>query len=308
MKKLMLLVSFALVLGLVLIGCPQPNDSVSGNGETPAPPFMPMVMVEGTGEGTFTMGSAEDEENAYNDEKPEHPVTLNSFYLGSTEVTEAQWEAVVTDWPGTDPEDSSDSNGANYPARYISWYDAIEFCNALTRKELTEEDVVYTIMKTDETNQETWTVAVDVTKRGYRLPTEAEWEYAAGGAQEKPTTYAGTSDENELGTYAVYDTSDPSEVKGNRSPVSEEYALYDMSGNVWEWCYDRYDNGYYDVSVNPDNNDNPTGPASSLDSKRVIRGGNWPGRSSEVRVAFRYNRDSSKRFSNIGFRVARNAE
>ncbi len=321
MKKVIILVSLALVLGLV-IGCPQPTDSGNGGGGKVYVKPADVTVYVGKGDtipmqiigikgGTFTMGNA-DETILYTDnERPVHSVTLNSFYLGATEVTEAQWEAVMGGWPKTNPSPEPNPN-PNHPARYINWYDAIRFCNKLSKSEGLDEVYYiggeYNEMTTDEVTNTDATFAnesvkMDITKNGYRLPTEAEWEYAAGGAKERPTTWAGTSVDSELPDYAVYGGSNLAEVKGDRSPVSETYALYDMSGNVVEWCWDSYDANYYWKNGN---DVNPEGPDSV--SARVVRGGDWNNSPSDVRVSKRFNGAPSIRNDGAGFRVARSVE
>ncbi len=224
-----------------------------------------------------------------------------AFYLGETEVTQGQWEAVMGEtWPEKDPETDGQNfgDGDNYPAYYISWYDAIEFCNALTRKELTEDDVVYTITKTNETDQSTWIVVKDATKKGYRLPTEVEWEYAAGhggfkadGAPNERFTFAGTNNgettgDNSLTNFAVYGGNNVTPAVTSNATVKEgrtanDLGLYDMSGNVWEWCYDL------------------------SGTSRVLRGGSWINNADFCRVAHRaYSAPSDWHYC-FGFRVAR---
>ncbi len=315
MKKVFLLVSLAVVLGLVLVGCPQPNDG----SETPVPARQ-IVMVD-IPQGTYDYQGSED-------------TTVQAFTLAETEVTQAQWVAVMTEWPGKDEETYKDTGvykvpsyqyglGDDKPAYYISWYDAVEFCNALTRAELTEDDVVYTITKGNETNQDTWTVGVDVTKNGYRLPTEKEWEYAAGWEKNgERNSHAGVNietdvldpndldndgntneaddiDDNDptkdLREYAWYykNSENTTHIVGTagsdtldiaKSGNDNALGLYDMSGNVWEWCY-GVDSG----------------------SGHRLRGGSWDDNSSLARVTMRYSNTLNTRSMRVGFRVARNA-
>ncbi len=250
--------------------------------------------------GTFTMG---DNDSGQAKESPERLVTVDSFYLGETEITQRQWLAVMSEWPGKDEEISPGvykvpseewGLGNDRPAYYINWYDVIEFCNALSEEEgLTP---FYTVSGN--------TVIVDDWKaNGYRLPTEAEWEYAAGGAQATPTKWAGTDDENELEEYAVYGgtsegVTSSATVKGKKPNA---LGLYGMSGNVDEWCWDWYADGYYNQS---NNTDNPTGPTSG--TFRVLRGGHWNQFATNSRVANRSFFGPTTR-SYHGIRVARNA-
>ena len=209
-----------------------------------------MIFVEG---GTFAMGS-----NAGSgDEKPVHNVTLDSYYIGETEITQAQWRAIM----GTNP---SRYTGDNRPVEMVSWDDAQKFCKKLS----------------------------ELTGKRYVLPTEAQWEYAArGGNKSKGFTYSGS---NNVGDVAVYSTSSHSNVKSKKP---NELGIYDMSGNVWEWCSDLYGSSYYSSSPKT----NPQGPSSG--STRVLRGGGWNYSSSNCRVAYRIGDGPSYRCVNYGFRV-----
>jgi formylglycine-generating enzyme required for sulfatase activity len=235
-----------------------------------------MVLVKG---GTFQMGSTEGD----SDEKPVHSVTVNNFYISKYEVSQALYQEVM----GTNP---SYFSGDNLPVEEVSWYDAVEFCNALSQKEgLTP---VYTISGTS--------VSWNQNANGYRLPTEAEWEYAAGGGSSNRTKWAGTNSESRLGNYAWYDSNSGNKTHpvGTKQPNS--LGLYDMSGNVWEWCWDWHDSDYYSSSPST----NPAGPYSG--SSRVLRGGSWGLNAPSCRVANRYNDYPSYRDSNLGFRILRN--
>ena len=211
---------------------------------------MKMIYVEG---GTFSMGSTDGD----SDERPVHSVTLDSYYIAETEVTQAQWRAVM----GTDP---SNYKGDNRPVDNVSWDDAMEFCKKLS----------------------------ELTGKKYTLPTEAQWEYAArGGNKSKHYTYSGS---NNIGDVAWY-SNNSDQTLAVKSKQPNELGLYDMSGNVWEWCLDWY--GSYSSSSQT----NPTGPESV--SFRVLRGGSWYGGASYCRVADRSFNDPSRRFNFYGFRV-----
>ena len=210
---------------------------------------MKMIFVEG---GTFAMGSTSGD----SDEKPVHNVTLDSYYIGETEITQAQWRAIM----GSNP---SSYTGDNRPVESVSWEDAQEFCKKLS----------------------------ELTGKRYVLPTEAQWEYAArGGKKSKGYTYSGSNNVSEV---AVYDTSSHSNVK---SKMPNELGIYDMSGNVWEWCSDWYGSSYYSSSPQT----NTQGPSSGSD--RVLRGGSWGSDSGNCRVANRGSSPSA-RYYDSGFRV-----
>ena len=187
-----------------------------------------MVYVEG---GTFTMGAtAEQEDDFWDNEKPTHQVTLSDFYIGKYEVTQAEWQAVM----GTNP---SHFKGDNFPVERVSWYDCQEFIRKLN----------------------------EMTGKNFRLPTEAEWEYAArGGNKSGGYKYAGGNDVDNVAWYRG-NSGDKTHPVGTKR--GNELGLYDMSGNVWECCQDRY--GDYSSSHETD----PTGPATG--SNPVLRGGGW---------------------------------
>jgi formylglycine-generating enzyme required for sulfatase activity len=248
-----------------------------------------MIFIQG---GTFQMGSTA--------ERPVHTVSVSDFYMSKYEVTQKLYDDVK----GTNP---SYFTGDNLPVELVSWYDAVEFCNALSEKEgLTP---VYTIDKSriDPNNESQyddfkWIVIWDHAADGYRLPTEAEWEYAAGGGSSNRTIWAGTDSENSLSNYVWYSSNSV----GKTHPVSTKefnsLGLYDMSGNVWEWCWDWYSPSYYYYS--PLNN--PAGPTSGSD--RVLRGGGWGSNATNCRVTGRFGYDPSYWSYSIGFRLVRNAE
>ncbi len=217
-----------------------------------------MVFVKG---GEFIMGNDSSE---YEDEKPPHNVTVSDFYIGKYEVTQKQW----TDIMGSNP--SYFKGCDECPVEQVSWDDVQEFIAKLNAK----------------------------SGKTYRLPTEAEWEYAAGGGATNRTKWAGTNDENELGDYAWYDkNSNKAQPVGTKKPNS--LVIYDMSCNVWEWCNDYYGSDYYANS--PQNN--PKGPNSG--SSRVLRGGSWCNYASYCRVSIRSSNGPDYRFNRHGFRLVR---
>ena len=244
---------------------------------------MSMVLIKG---GTFWQGS---NEAPYSSNEQAHKTTLQSYYISSTEITQAQWLDVM----GKNP---SKFSGKDRPVEYVSWYDAVKFCNALSLKEgLTP---VYTITGSN--------VEWNKTANGYRLPTEAEWEYAARGGQsgaigDEPLVrapYAGSDDAN---TVAWYEKNSNKSTKPVGQKVPNQVGLYDMSGNVWEWCWDWY--GTYPREAV----DNPDG-ASRQSGQKVLRGGSWFTPEKLLRVTYRYWNVPTFKVNSVGFRVARNAD
>lgn len=208
--------------------------------------------------GEFQMGSNGGEE----DEKPVHKVSLDYFYLGKTEVTQKQWRMVM----GSDPPELEFKGCDQCPVENVSWNDVQKFIKKLNVK----------------------------TGENYRLPTEAEWEYAAGGGDNQTYTYAGSDALDEVGWYDGNSGSKTHPVAQKRA---NNFGLYDMSGNVWEWCQDWYG----DYSKSPSKN--PQGPTTG--SGRVDRGGSWFDGAICARVAYRGYYDPDDRFDSIGFRLAR---
>jgi len=240
--------------------------------------------------GTFTMGSPANEPGRDSDEV-QHQVTVSSFYMGKYEVTQREWFD-VTGTTVQQQRDKADSSwpiygeGDNYPMYYVSWLEAVEYCNKRSQKEgLTP---AYTINGTNVTRNRNAT--------GYRLPTEAEWEYAC---------RAGTTTAYSTGARISNDTGWHEDNSGSTShPVGQKpanrWGLHDMHGNVWEWCWDWY--GTYPNRAQTD----PTGASSGSD--RVVRGGYWDYSAEFVRSAYRNSTYPSNRNYNFGFRLVRPAQ
>ena len=215
-----------------------------------------MVKVEG---GSFMMGATSEQgSDARDDEKPVRRVTLRDYYIGKYEVTQEQWETVM----GSNP---SKFKGANKPVENVSWNDCQEFVERLNK----------------------------LTGFKFRLPTEAEWEYAArGGERSKGYKYSGSNIIGDVAWYRYNSSSKTHEV-GTKAP--NELGIYDMSGNVYEWCSD------WDGSYSLPAQSNPTGP--SLGSSRVIRGGSWSYNAQSCRVSYRYGGYPDLHGSHLGFRL-----
>lgn len=222
-----------------------------------------MVRVQG---GTFTMGCLEGrDKDCYDSEKPAHSVTLSGFQIGKYEVTQADWFEVM----GTTPSNFKDCNEC--PVEQVSWDDVQDFLQKLNAK----------------------------TGKKYRLPTEAEWEYAARGGHKMPkdismmTAYAGS---NDIGKVAWYSSNSGSKTHSVGQKAPNELGLYDMSGNVYEWCSDWYGGYPKDAQTNP------SGPKSG--SYRVHRGGGWGSGPQFCRPAYRSYSSPADRLDDIGFRLA----
>ena len=252
--------------------------AVTQNGATPVTPpssqdrsftvggvTFKMVAVEG---GTFTMGATSEQgSDAYDWEKPTHSVTLSSYSIGETEVTQALWQAVMGQKPTSDGSQWSSTYGlgGNYPAYYVSWNDCQDFIRRLNA----------------------------LTGENFRLPTEAEWEYAArGGNKSRGYKYAGS---NTIDNVAWYGDNSGSQTHNVATKSPNELGLYDMSGNVWEWCQDWY--GDYSSGSQT----NPTGPSSG--SIRVYRGGSWLYNARFCRVSSRDYGTPDYRYIIIGLRL-----
>ena len=236
-----------------------------------------MVLVEG---GTFQMGDHFNEGDS--DELPLHQVTVSSFYIGKYEITQGEYETAI----GSNP---SNFVGDNNPVESVTWYNAVAYCNALSVSEGLSQ--CYSINGSD--------VSCDFTKKGYRLPTEAEWEYAARGGKHHTDDYryAGCHEEADLGSYAWYDPNSDSQTHEVGTKSANQLGIHDMSGNVWEWCNDWYG------SYTSDNQTNPTGPVSG--AYRMHLGGSWNASGESCRLAHRSKSSPSNSSGRLGFRVVR---
>ena len=233
--------------------------------------------------GEFMMGSAESEAERLDNELY-HKVKLNGFYMGKYAVTQREYELIM----GINP---SHFKGANLPVENVSWFDAAAYCNA---RSIHEGFGPLYILK-GEIVRWNWHAV------GYRLPTEAEWEYAcrAGTVTAFNTGDKITTDQaNYDGTYS-YNKSVKETYRETTVPVGgfepNQWGIFDMHGNVWEWCWDWY--GPYNLR----NTVNPTGPASG--SSRIIRGGSWGGSARYLRSANRCSNVPFSRDNYLGFRV-----
>jgi formylglycine-generating enzyme required for sulfatase activity len=288
---------------------------VSGCNSREGNPTEGMVWIPG---GNFSMGDIKGEGES--DELPVHSVYVDGFYMDRTEVTKAQWDAVYT-WAVTNGyrfDHAGSGKAANHPVHTVSWYDVVKWCNA--RSEMEGRTPCYTVSgSTYKTGQSVPDCNFEA--NGYRLPTEAEWEYAARGELEGKRFPWGDTITHDNANYRAngsaysYDASSyttytfhPDYDEGGypyTSPVgsfgANDYGLYDMAGNVYEWCWDWYGSGYYASSPSS----NPQGPSSG--SIRVSRGGSWSSSAGYCRSADRFGSDPTVRSDARGFRACLSA-
>ena len=289
------------------------KPAVAGDPEPPPRPAPvqperePLIEMIHIPSGSFSMGSPRGTANSLTIERPVHHVTIRGFLIGKYEVTQGQYFEVIGKRPSnftTNVYDDGPNGWMKLPVEMVTWYETLVFCNRLSIKE--NLNPVYRMGSS--VNPDDWgnpplaeTPAWDAIEmiagaNGYRLPTEAEWEYAARGGPGSPGNfrYAGHNTPGNVAWY--YDNSEfrIHEV-GRKAP--SRFDLHDMSGNVMEWCWDWL--GDY----TGDSADNPTGPSSGM--YRVIRGGAWSVSVHYARVEYRHNNLPYYRGVNLGFRVAR---
>ncbi len=247
-----------------------------------------MVLVEGS---KFSMGDTNSVGRS--DEKPIHEVELNSFLISKIQVTQKIWNLATESNP-------SNFHGFDLPVEHISWYECIEFCNNLSL--LAGFTPCYTIDKNNpdpnnvnKNDSMKWTVTCNWEADGYRLPTEAEWEFAAkGGLNSNFYNFSGSDNEYDVAWHkdnSGYKTQNVGQKKPN------ELGLYDMSGNVWEWCWDWYDAYSSEPQANPKGAENG--------SYRVLRGGSWADSRNYERVAGRGKENATGKYTSIGVRIVR---
>lgn len=235
-----------------------------------------MLLIRG---GKFTMGSPTDEPERADDEGPQHGVTVPSFLMGRYPVTQAQWKVVAGLEQVNQVLDPAPSKfkGDNHPVEQVSWHDAVEFCQRLAR----------------------------YTGRPYRLPTEAEWEYACRAGTRTPFAFGKTLTPeiaNYDGNY-TYNGGPEGEDRRKTTPVdhfavANAWGLCDMHGNVYEWCQDHWHDSYKGAPE-----DGSAWLSDNEDARRVIRGGSWSLSPGFCRSAYRFIINSDDRVDLIGFRV-----
>jgi formylglycine-generating enzyme required for sulfatase activity len=282
----------ALVLALALVGCggedtPHgangPDAASNGPDAAPTPPPRGYVRIEA---GEFTMGSPAGEWGHFDDEV-QHQVTITrAFAMKATEVTQAEWQAVM----GNNPSDFA-ACGGNCPVESVSWYDAVDYVNRLSDNE--------GLARCYANDRERTFAGLDCP--GYRLPTEAEWEYAARAGTQTAfytggITGSGCGDPNlDLAGWYCGNAGDTTHPVGLKQVNA--WGLYDMHGNVWEWVQDWFRDYPAGAAVDP------LGPAAGL--IRVGRGGSWRDDAQYARAASRFDSTPDYRYVNFGFRPAR---
>jgi formylglycine-generating enzyme required for sulfatase activity len=235
-----------------------------------------MVLIPG---GSFLMGSPDDEPENNNTEGPQHEVTVSPFFMGRYPITQAQWQAVAA-LPQVkrelDPEPSH-FKGPNRPVEQVSWYDAVEFCDRIAQH----------------------------TQRPYRLPTEAEWEYACRAGTTTPF-YFGKTLTTELANYDgnyTYNDGSKGEYRKETTPVdhfgiANAFGLSDMHGNVWEWCQDPWHKNYEGAPA-----DGSAWLTNDDEADRILCGGSWDCIPGYCRSAYRGRSDPDSQDDGVGFRV-----
>lgn len=259
MKRIFL---FTLSLTLMLFSMTDAGAQEANRTFTVNGESFTMIYVQG---GTFTMGATTEQGyDAFEDEYPAHSVTLSNYMIGQTEVTQALWKAVMGNNPSVFKSDS------RLPVDNICWDDCQTFITKLN----------------------------SITGEHFRLPTEAEWEFAArGGKNSLGYKYSGGNTIDFVAWYSVNSSRATHQVA---SKTPNELGIYDMCGNVWEWCNDWYEQDYY--SSSPSNN--PQGPSSSLTAYRVLRGGSWLLKAPYCRVSYRTFGSYDFRDIDYGLRLA----
>ena len=283
MKKTIL---FLFAAGVLMFSCGKDENTGNG-GVTPAAQGVKTYTVNGVSfnmikvdGGTFMMGATDDDTEAREDERPRHSVTLSDYWICETEVTQALWQAVM----GGNP---SYFRGANLPVEHVSWLDCDTFITKLNQ----------------------------LTGESFRLPTESEWEYAArGGNKSLGYKYSGSNNADDAGWY--WRNSGDSYLLGEldqdtilqngcrthpvKTKAPNELGLYDMSGNLYEWCSDWYDDYCSNALTDPH------GPTTGL--QRVCRGGSWLSNAWCGRVSYRFYCVPVRDYYFLGFRLAFSAE
>ena len=309
--KLRLFAIFAVIITFSLAGCSNGAGGNGAGGGDNGPDAVIAVSCGGgvtmtmnrINAGSFHMGdpSGGDMSSA----QPQQSVTLTKeFYMGIHQVTQEQWTAVMTGSDNNlDPSEfTSGAAGGEVqvkrPVENITWFDAIEFCNRLSDRAGLESVYTITGITRNTDGQITAaTVTAEWSKNGFRLPTEAEWEYACRAGTTTEWSFGNT--DATLGNYAWYDDNSDDKTHQVGKKTANSWGLFDMHGNVWEWCWDLY--SAYDNP--PVSKTDPRGPASGIG--RVMRGASWNDPAEDTRSAHRHNIGPVFCNYDLGFRVVR---
>lgn len=288
-------------VAVLTTGCSSRTAEIDLGGAT----TMKFVLIRA---GTFTMGSPAEEPGRWSGDFFPHQVTLTqNFYMGATEVTQGQYQRVMRATPSYFGPASNLPNTEAHPVEQVTWFDAARFCNALSVREgLTP---CYSVPGRGNDIVDGDNVACSWTANGYRLPTEAEWEYACRAGTSSMFSWAATQDDEQMKNHCwfaknAFSTSwtMPHAAQSGTQPVATKlpnaWGLYDMSGNVWEWCNDWWE----DPGARPAQTD-PRGPATGVN--RVGRGGSWAFKWSDCRSGYRSWSSPGYRWYSLGFRVVR---
>ena len=295
---------------VLFTGCPNAAGGNSGGSITPPASADETYTVGGisfTMKGIAAVMNGKVGHSDYSSDNAEHTVSLTAYRIGETEVTQELWEKVMSNNPsnfqGSGKLPASGEVQEKRPVENVSWYECIAFCNELTKQAglgesecLYYSDAGYTNVYTKEdagAKKEVY-LYTDMNKKGFRLPTEAEWEWAAMGG--KDYKWSGTNVESELKDYAWYRANSNNQTHEVRKQTANGYGLYDMSGNVWEWCWDWYSNS------TPTGGQDPKGADSGSD--RVYRGGSWEYDALSAARAYRGSDIPGVSYVNLGLRVA----
>ena len=275
------------IVALFLTGC---DDGPTTNDDIPYSPSFSVIMKRiSAQDSTFQMGM--------DAEISGHAVSFtHDFYMDSTEVTQGEYDKLMAQTYQNYRAPSWDTTygvGDNHPVYNINWFDAVLYANARSNKDNRDSVYTYTeILGTPGNDCELTDIVVNFSKNGYRLPTEAEWEYAYRGSTTTEYYYWGT---NMTDLYAWYSSISNLKSQTVALKLPNNYDLYDMGGNVWEWCHDSYGPLSSDPQIDP------TGGIT--DNSRVIRGGSFTQNISLLRTILRNNAGSLFEYHDIGFRV-----
>ncbi len=289
-----ILVAFGVLCTIGCLSCDWFQDDAPNYG----PSDLTMIRIPS---GSFSMGSSD--ENAGEDEAPVHTVTLDSFRISKYEITQSLFQELM----GYNPSWFTVAGVSDdYPVESVTWYDALEFCNKISLLEGLEPVYVITLRNPATGPIRSATVVAEFEfpadvdgiqkpKNGYRLPTEAQWEYAALGKTGNVYFWGDSNLPETAKVHAWFSVNADNSPHTAGLKRANTWGLYDMAGNVWEWCWDRY--GPYSDAAST----NPRGPDSNVD--RVLRGGSWSDPLGSMRAAARLYGDPVSVSRNYGFRV-----